>query len=161
MSAFFREVLWTRLKRNRMAMAGALIVLMMFCFAMFAPVSGRDPGAIDIALRLQGDRAGGHPTLADEARHVIDLERGRGDGLAVGVGGDRQAAAQLAVHLHHEFDLVAGHRRGVGGGRLADRDRHQSSTSQPRWWAASTAERMTAFSPGASPPPVLMSMVLR
>jgi peptide/nickel transport system permease protein len=53
MSAFFREVLWQRLKRNRMAMAGALIVLTMFCFAMIAPVSGRDPGAIDIALRLQ------------------------------------------------------------------------------------------------------------
>jgi len=53
MSSFFREVLWTRLKRNRMAMAGALIVLAMFCFAMLAPVSGRDPGAIDIAHRLQ------------------------------------------------------------------------------------------------------------
>ena len=53
MSAFFREVLWQRLKRNRMAMAGALIVLTMFCFAVIAPVSGRDPGAIDIALRLQ------------------------------------------------------------------------------------------------------------
>jgi peptide/nickel transport system permease protein len=53
MSAFFREILWTRLKRNRMAMAGALIVLAMFCCAMLAPVSGRDPGAIDIALRLQ------------------------------------------------------------------------------------------------------------
>lgn len=53
MSAFYREVLWQRLKRNRMAMAGALIVLTMFCFAVLAPVSGRDPGAIDIALRLQ------------------------------------------------------------------------------------------------------------
>ena len=53
MSAFFREVLWQRLKRNRMAMAGALIVLIMFCSAVLAPVAGRDPGAIDIALRLQ------------------------------------------------------------------------------------------------------------
>lgn len=53
MSSFFREVLWTRLKRNRMAMAGALIVFAMFCFAMLAPVSGRDPGAIDIVHRLQ------------------------------------------------------------------------------------------------------------
>ena len=53
MSAFFREVLWQRLKRNRMAMAGALIVLTMFCSAVLAPVAGRDPGAIDIALRLQ------------------------------------------------------------------------------------------------------------
>jgi peptide/nickel transport system permease protein len=34
-------------------MAGALIVLTMFCFAVIAPVSGRDPGAIHIALRLQ------------------------------------------------------------------------------------------------------------
>jgi len=53
MSSFFREVLWTRLKRNHMAMAGALIVFAMFCFAMLAPVSGRDPGAIDIVHRLQ------------------------------------------------------------------------------------------------------------
>ena len=53
MSAFFREVLWIRLKRNRMAMAGALIVLVMFCLALLAPVAGRDPGAIDIVHRLQ------------------------------------------------------------------------------------------------------------
>lgn len=53
MSAFFREVLWQRLRRNRMAMAGAAIVLAMFILAVFAPVVGRDPGAIDIANRLQ------------------------------------------------------------------------------------------------------------
>jgi len=53
MSAFFREVLWHRLRRNRMAMTGALIVLAMFLLAMLAPFVGRDPGAIDIANRLQ------------------------------------------------------------------------------------------------------------
>lgn len=53
MSAFFREVLWQRLRRNRMAMAGAAIVLAMFLLALLAPVIGRDPGAIDIAQRLQ------------------------------------------------------------------------------------------------------------
>ncbi|MEJ2470251.1 MAG: ABC transporter permease [Desulfuromonadales bacterium] len=53
MTAFFREVLWTRLKTNRMAMAGALIVLVMFVLAALAPAVGRDPGAIDIANRLQ------------------------------------------------------------------------------------------------------------
>ncbi len=53
MSAFFRQVLWQRLRRNRMAMAGAAIVLAMFLFALLAPVIGRDPGAIDIANRLQ------------------------------------------------------------------------------------------------------------
>ena len=53
MSAFFREVLWQRLRRNRMAMTGAVIVLAMFLLALLAPIVGRDPGAIDIAHRLQ------------------------------------------------------------------------------------------------------------
>ncbi len=53
MSAFFREVLWQRLRRNRMAMAGAAIVLSMFLLAMLASIIGRDPGAIDIVNRLQ------------------------------------------------------------------------------------------------------------
>lgn len=52
MSAFFREVLWQRLRRNRMAMAGAAIVLVMFLLALLASLIGRDPGAIDIANRL-------------------------------------------------------------------------------------------------------------
>jgi peptide/nickel transport system permease protein len=53
MSAFFREVLWQRLRRNHMAVAGGVIVLVMFLLALLAPVLGRDPGAIDIAHRLQ------------------------------------------------------------------------------------------------------------
>jgi peptide/nickel transport system permease protein len=53
MSAFFREVLWHRLRRNQMAMTGAVIVLAMFILALLAPIVGRDPGAIDITLRLQ------------------------------------------------------------------------------------------------------------
>jgi peptide/nickel transport system permease protein len=53
MSTFFREVLWQRLRRNRMAMTGAAIVLAMFILALLAPFIGRDPGAIDIAHRLQ------------------------------------------------------------------------------------------------------------
>jgi peptide/nickel transport system permease protein len=53
MFPFFRDVLWQRLRRNRMAMIGAVIVLVMFVLAMAAPLLGRDPGAIDIAVRLQ------------------------------------------------------------------------------------------------------------
>jgi len=53
MFPFFRDVLWQRLRRNRMAMAGAVIVLVMFVLGMAAPLLGRDPGAIDIAARLQ------------------------------------------------------------------------------------------------------------
>jgi peptide/nickel transport system permease protein len=52
MSAFFREVLWQRFRRNHMAMAGAAIVLAMFLLALLASMIGRDPGAIDIAHRL-------------------------------------------------------------------------------------------------------------
>lgn len=53
MFPFFREILWQRLRRNRMAMVGAGIVLIMFLLAVAAPLLGRDPGDIDIARRLQ------------------------------------------------------------------------------------------------------------
>jgi peptide/nickel transport system permease protein len=52
-SSFFRDVFWRRLSRNRMALAGGAIVLCMFVLALLAPLVARDPGAIDIARRLQ------------------------------------------------------------------------------------------------------------
>ena len=52
-SSLFRDLFWRRLSRNRMAMAGGAIVLGMFALAMIAPLLARDPGAIDIARRLQ------------------------------------------------------------------------------------------------------------
>lgn len=51
--SFFRDVLWNRLKRNRMALAGAAIVFFMFLLALAAPLTGKDPGAIDIVHRLE------------------------------------------------------------------------------------------------------------
>ncbi len=51
--SFFFEILWQRLRHNRMAMVGGGIVLIMFLLALLAPLLGRDPGAIDIAHRLQ------------------------------------------------------------------------------------------------------------
>lgn len=65
MSTFFREVLWQKLRRNRMAMAGALIVLGMFVLATIAPLVNNDPGAIDIAKRLQPP-GWGHPLGTDD-----------------------------------------------------------------------------------------------
>jgi len=53
MLGFFRQILWQRLRRNRMGMAGAGIVLVMFLLAAAAPLTGYDPGAIDIGQRLQ------------------------------------------------------------------------------------------------------------
>jgi peptide/nickel transport system permease protein len=52
-SSFFRDIFWRRLSRNRMALAGGAIVLCMFALALLAPLVARDPGAIDIARRLQ------------------------------------------------------------------------------------------------------------
>jgi peptide/nickel transport system permease protein len=51
---FLRDIFWQRLRRNRMAMAGAAIVAMMFLLALLAPFASHDPGAIDIAHRLEG-----------------------------------------------------------------------------------------------------------
>jgi len=42
-----------RLRQNRLALAGGAIVLLMFALALTAPLTGRDPGQIEIALRLQ------------------------------------------------------------------------------------------------------------
>jgi len=51
---FVRDIFWQRLRRNRMAMAGGVIVAAMFLLALLAPAGGYDPGAIDIARRLEG-----------------------------------------------------------------------------------------------------------
>jgi peptide/nickel transport system permease protein len=51
--SFFRDVVWRRMRRNRLALFGAVIVLGMFALALIAPLVGRDPGAIDISSRLQ------------------------------------------------------------------------------------------------------------
>jgi peptide/nickel transport system permease protein len=52
-SSFLRDIFWRRLSHNRMALAGGAIVLCMFVLALLAPLVARDPGAIDIARRLQ------------------------------------------------------------------------------------------------------------
>ncbi|MFA5516705.1 MAG: ABC transporter permease [Desulfuromonadales bacterium] len=52
-ASFFRDIFWRRLRRNRLAMIGGGIVLAMFVLAMIAPLTGKDPGAIDIAHRLE------------------------------------------------------------------------------------------------------------
>lgn len=52
-SSFFRDVFWKRIRSNRLALAGGVIVLCMFVMALVAPLVARDPGAIDIVHRLQ------------------------------------------------------------------------------------------------------------
>ncbi len=52
-SAFIRDVVWQRLRRNRMAMAGAGIVMLMFIMAGAASLVSGDPAAIDISNSLR------------------------------------------------------------------------------------------------------------
>lgn len=65
MFPFFREILWQKLRRNRMAMAGAAIVLGMFVLATIAPLVSGDPGIIDIDQRLQSP-SWSHPLGTDD-----------------------------------------------------------------------------------------------
>lgn len=46
------EMFWQRLKHNKMALAGAGIVALMFLLAALASVVGRDPGYIDVSRQL-------------------------------------------------------------------------------------------------------------
>lgn len=52
-SSFLRDIVWKRLRGNRLAMMGGAIVLAMFVLAAIAPLTGHDPGAIDITRALQ------------------------------------------------------------------------------------------------------------
>ncbi len=51
-SAFIRDVIWQRLRHNRMALVGGLIVLVMFAMAAAASLISADPAAIDVSQRL-------------------------------------------------------------------------------------------------------------
>lgn len=52
-SNFFRDVVWQRFRQNRMALAGAAIVLFMFMMAAAASFTSIDPAAIDVSKSLQ------------------------------------------------------------------------------------------------------------
>src|SRR6056297_964344 len=51
-SNYLRDIVWQRLRRNRMALAGAAIVTVMFVMAGVASLTSVDPAAIDVGQRL-------------------------------------------------------------------------------------------------------------
>lgn len=51
-SSFLRDVVWQRLRRNKMALTGAAIVAVMFAMAAAASLTSVDPAAIDVGQRL-------------------------------------------------------------------------------------------------------------
>lgn len=51
-SKFLQDVVWQRLRQNRMALAGGVIVAFMFVMAAMASLVGGDPSAIDVGQSL-------------------------------------------------------------------------------------------------------------
>ncbi len=68
---FYRDILFRRLRRNRMAMLGAALVALMCLLALAAPLFGIDPGAIDISARLQPPGPGHLLGTDDLGRDVL------------------------------------------------------------------------------------------
>ncbi len=70
-SNFFRDVVWQRFRQNRMALAGAAIVLFMFMMAAAASFTSIDPAAIDVSKSLQPP-SWSHPLGTDDlGREVL------------------------------------------------------------------------------------------
>ncbi len=70
-SHFIKDVVWQRLKCNRMAMSGAAIVLLMFFLAALASLVGGDPAAINIQESLLPPGAGHLFGTDDLGRDVL------------------------------------------------------------------------------------------
>lgn len=65
------DIVWQRLRSNRMAMAGAAIVMAMFLVALLAPFAAQDPAAIDVGDRLLSPRWGHFLGTDDLGRDVL------------------------------------------------------------------------------------------
>ncbi|RMF46599.1 MAG: ABC transporter permease [Deltaproteobacteria bacterium] len=106
---FFRDIVWQRLRRNRMAMAGAGLVLLMCLLATAAPLFGVDPGAIDISARLQPPGPGHLLGTDDLGRDVlVRLCYGARISLLVGF-----VAVGIATAIGIIFGALAGYYGGA------------------------------------------------
>jgi peptide/nickel transport system permease protein len=83
--SFWREVIWQRLRHNRMALAGGLIVLGMFVMAAAASLVGGDPAAIDVSQSLQPPSLA-HPLGTDDLGRGVLLRLLYGARISLLVG---------------------------------------------------------------------------
>lgn len=106
---FYRDILFQRLRRNRMAMFGAALVFVMCLLALAAPLLGIDPGAIDISARLQPPGPGHLLGTDDLGRDVfVRLCYGARISLLVGF-----VAVGIATAIGIIFGALAGYYGGA------------------------------------------------
>lgn len=83
--SFWREVVWQRMRHNRMALAGGLIVFGMFVLAAAASLVSGDPSAIDVSQSLQPPSLA-HPLGTDDLGRGVLLRLLYGARISLLVG---------------------------------------------------------------------------
>lgn len=107
-SAFIRDVVWQRLRHNRMALVGGAIVLLMFLLAGLASLVNGDPSAIDVSQSLLSPRLA-HPFGTDDLGRDVLLRMLYGARISLLVG-------FVAVGISCLIGIVFGALAGYYGG---------------------------------------------
>ncbi len=105
--SFLRDIVWQRLRHNRMALTGGAIVLTMFLMAAAASLSAADPAAIDVSLRLLPP-SWQHPLGTDDLGRSVLLRMLYGARISLLVG-------FLAVGISCAIGIVLGALAGYYG----------------------------------------------
>lgn len=106
--SFWREIIWQRMRYNRMALAGGLIVLSMFAMAALASLISGDPAAIDVSQSLQPPSLA-HPLGTDDLGRGVLLRLLYGARISLLVG-------FVAVGISCLIGIVLGALAGYYGG---------------------------------------------
>ncbi|MFO7766329.1 MAG: ABC transporter permease [Pelovirga sp.] len=107
-STFLRDVVWQRFRRNRMALVGAAIVLVMFLMAAAASFTSVDPAAIDVSKSLQPP-SWEHPLGTDDLGREVLVRMLYGARISLLVG-------FVAVGISTLIGIVCGALAGYYGG---------------------------------------------
>ena len=107
-SFFLRDVVWQRLRHNRMALVGAVIVLIMFLMAAAASLSSLDPAAINVSQSLLPPSAA-HPLGTDDLGRSVLVRMLYGARISLLVG-------FVAVGISTLIGILLGSLAGYYGG---------------------------------------------
>lgn len=103
-TSFLRDVFWKRLRRNRMALVGGGIVLLMFLLAALAPLA-RDPAAINVTDALLSP-SWAHPLGTDDLGRDVLARILHGARISLLVG---FVAVGIATAIGIVFGALAGY----------------------------------------------------